>query len=78
MTRKTTNRTAPSIHSEDDQSNFDSSSPSNSDADQDNDMESSARLQMVHVMNPYTIHSFLKHSPDFVIDGVEVGAVGWP
>ena len=28
-------------------------------------------LQMVHVMN--TIHSFLKDSPDFVIDGVEVG-----
>ena len=35
-------------------------------------------LQMVHVMNPHTIHSFLKHSPDFVIDGVEVGTVGWP
>ena len=35
-------------------------------------------LQMVHVMNPHTIHSFLKDSPDFVIDGVEVGTVGWP
>ena len=35
-------------------------------------------LQMVHVMNPHTIHSFLKHSPDFVIDRVEGGTVGWP
>src|SRR5688572_4696781 len=35
-------------------------------------------LQMVHVKNPHTIHSFLKDSPDFVIDGVEVGTVGWP
>lgn len=33
-------------------------------------------FQMVYVMYPHTIHSFLKHSPDFVIDGVEVGTVG--
>ena len=37
-----------------------------------------ASLPVDHVMNPHTIHSFLKHSPDFVIDGVEVGTVGWP
>src|SRR5688572_22038837 len=35
-------------------------------------------LQVVHIMNPHTIRSFLKDSPDFVIDGVEVEIVRWP
>src|SRR5690349_10381319 len=35
-------------------------------------------LQMVPVMNPHMIHSFLKPSPNFVIDKVDVGTVTWP
>ncbi len=34
-------------------------------------------LEMVYVMNPHTIHSLLKHSPDFAIDRVDVGSIWW-
>ena len=35
-------------------------------------------LEMIHVSYPHTIHSILKHSPDFVIERVKIGTVRWP
>src|SRR5271156_6545700 len=37
-----------------------------------------ALLQMCHIRYPRLVHLILQHSPDLVIDRIEIRAVWWP
>ena len=37
-----------------------------------------AFFQMSNVSYPGLVYTFLQHTPDFVVDWIEVRAVGWP